>query len=295
MDTYKITLNDKAIESIKKMQEIASAANSAINHEQIRDSLLKASERISQTVRNSFGQNMDLINQSLQRSMSDFAQTIAQYHYTYDIEIMRQSLPEIAKTLSNMQTEQLKALSQIDFGKLNFDLHSKEFDDLVDLAYEATMEDTEDVTVSKEELKETFIESQKEGNIWERINIQLYDGVEKFKKTHFIFYIIMMLLIQHIFFSWFDEAIGKHVIPKVTSIVRELPEKSSEIICHLEQNIEAIILENQNYYYKVSFIDENGIEREGYVAKRNLKMIDKEDDLDEQPTVSGNNPTQNNN
>lgn len=295
MDTYKITLNDKAIESIKKMQEIASAANSAINHEQIRDSLLKASERISQTVRNSFGQNMDLINQSLQRSMSDFAQTIAQYHYTYDIEIMRQSLPEIAKTLSNMQTEQLKALSQIDFGKLNFDLHSKEFDDLVDLAYEATMEDTEDVTVSKEELKETFIESQKEGNIWERINIQLYDGVEKFKKTHFIFYIIIMLLIQHIFFSWFDEAIGKHVIPKVTSIVRELPEKSSEIICHLEQNIEAIILENQNYYYKVSFIDENGIEREGYVAKRNLKMIDKEDDLDEQPTVSGNDPTQNNN
>jgi hypothetical protein len=295
MDTYKITLNDKAIESIKKMQEIASAANSAINHEQIRDSLLKASERISQTVRNSFGQNMDLINQSLQRSMSDFAQTIAQYHYTYDIEIMRQSLLEIAKTLSNMQTEQLKALSQIDFGKLNFDLHSKEFDDLVDLAYEATMEDTEDVTVSKEELKETFIESQKEGNIWERINIQLYDGVEKFKKTHFIFYIIMMLLIQHIFFSWFDEAIGKHVIPKVTSIVRELPEKSSEIICHLEQNIEAIILENQNYYYKVSFIDENGIEREGYVAKRNLKMIDKEDDLDEQPTVSGNDPTQNNN
>lgn len=295
MDTYKITLSDKTIESIKKMQEIASAANSAINHEQIRDSLLKASERISQTVRNSFGQNMDLINQSLQRSMSDFARTIAQYHYTYDIENMRQSLLEIAKTLSNMQTEQLKALSQIDFRKVNFDFHSKEFDDLVDLAYEATMEDTEDVTVSKEELKETFIESQKEGNIWERINIQLYDSVEKFKKTHFIFYIIMMLLMQHIFFSWFDEAIGKHVIPKVTSIVRELPEKSSEIICHLEQNIEAIILENQNYYYKVSFIDENGIERKGYVAKRNLKMIDKEDDLDEQPTVSGNDPTQNNN
>jgi hypothetical protein len=96
------------------------------------------------------------------------------------------------------------------------------------------------------------------------------------------------LLISFIF-------LGKHVIPKVTSIVRELPEKSSEIICHLEQNIEAIILENQNYYYKVSFIDENGIEREGYVAKRNLKMIDKEDDLDEQPTVSGNDPTQNNN
>ncbi len=295
MKTYKITVSDKVIESIKKVQEIASATNSVIYHEQIRESLLKTSERISQTIRNGFGQNMDLTNQSLQCSMRNFAQTIAQYHYTYDIEIMRQSILKIAKTLSNIQTKQLKALSQIDLGKLNFDFYSKEFDDLVDLAYEATMEDTEDVTISKEELKETFIESQKEGNVWERINIQLYDSVEKFKKTHFIFCIIMMILIQHIFFSWFDESIGKQVIPKVTSIVRVLPEKSSEIICHFEQNIEAIILKDQNYYYKVSFIDENGIEREGYVAKRNLKMIDKKDNLDEQPTVSRNDPTQNNN
>ena len=159
---------------------------------------------------------------------------------------------------------------------------------MVDLAYEATTEDTSDVTVSKEELKETFIESQKDDSSWKKFNIQLYDGMEKFKKAHFIFYIIMMFLIQHIFFSWFDETIGKHVIPKTTSIVRELHEKSSEIIYYLKQNIEAIIVENQNYYYKVSFIDENGIEREGFVAKRNLKIIDQDDESDEQPTVSGN-------
>lgn len=78
------------------------------------------------------------------------------------------------------------------------------------------------------------------------------------------------------------------MIPKTTSIVRELPEKGSEIICHLEQSIEAIIMENQNYYYKVSFTDENGIEREGYVAKRNLKIIDPGEVSDKQPTVSGN-------
>lgn len=293
MDTYKITISDKAIESVKKMQEIASAASSAINLEQVRDSLLKMSERISLSVKNNLAQDIDLINQSLQSSLKDFSHTVAQFQSTYDIEIMRQSISEMAKTLSNMQTEQLKAISQIDFKKINFDFHSKEFDDLVDLAYEATTEDTSDVTVSKEELKETFIESQKDDSSWKKFNIQLYDGMEKFKKTHFIFYIIMTLLIQHIFFSWFDETIGKHVIPKTTSIVRELPEKGSEIICHLKQNIEAIIVENQNYYYKVSFIDENGIEREGFVAKRNLKIIDQ--DSDEQPTVSGNDPAQNNN
>ena len=288
MDTYKMTINDKVLESMKKVQEIASAASSAINLEQVRDSLLKMSERISLSVKNNWAQDMDLINPSLQSSLRDFSHTVAQFQSSYDMEIMRQSISEMAKTLSNMQTEQLKALSQIDFRKFNFDFQSKEFDDLVDLDYEATIEDTSDVTISKEELKETFIESQKNDSSWKRFNIQLHDGMEKFKRAHFIFYIIMMFLMQHIFFAWFDETIGKHVIPKATSIVRELPEKGSEIICHLEQSIEAIIVENQNYYYKISFIDENGIEREGYVAKRNLKIIEQEEDSEEQPTVSGN-------
>lgn len=54
-------------------------------------------------------------------------------------------------------------------------------------------------------------------------------------------------------------------------------------------------MENQSYHYKIFFIDENGVEREGFVVKRNLKIIDQEEDSDEQPTVSGNNTTQNNN
>ena len=33
------------------------------------------------------------------------------------------------------------------------------------------------------------------------------------------------------------------------------------------------IIENTNYYYKVTFTDEDGVQREGYVAKRNLKII----------------------
>lgn len=41
----------------------------------------------------------------------------------------------------------------------------------------------------------------------------------------------------------------------------------------LKENIEATIIENTNYYYKVTFTDEDGVQREGYVAKRNLKII----------------------
>ena len=48
-----------------------------------------------------------------------------------------------------------------------------------------------------------------------------------------------------------------------------------------KKNVEAIITENTNYYYKVIYTDEKGEKREGYVAKRNLRVIDnvEEDDL----------------
>ena len=286
MNTYKMEFSDKTIESIKRTLEIISAANTE-SMNRLRDTLQGMSVRLSENVMSNTYQNVEFISKSMQQTLSNFAQAVTR-SYSYEMEGIRQSVIELSKKLSDMQIEQLKTLSQIDFRKINFDFHSKEFDDLIDLAYEATIEDTSGVTVSKEELKETFIESPKDYSSWKKFNIHLSDGMEKFKRAHFIFYIIMMFLMQHIFFAWFDETIGKHVIPKTTSIVRELPEKDSEIICHLEQSIEAIIVENQNYYYKVSFIDENGIEREGYVAKRNLKIIDQKEDSDEQPTVSGN-------
>lgn len=290
MDTNKIAINDKALESIKKMQEIASAASSAINLEQVRDSLLKMSERISLSVKNNWVQDMDLINQSLQTSLRNFSHTVAQFQSIYDMEIMRQSISEMAKTLSNMQTEQLKALSQIDFKQLysQVDCKSKTFDDIVDLAYEATITEVGEVPLSKEELKETIIETKAKGTTWKNFNIQLYDSLDKFKREHCILHIILTVLLVYFFAPWFADEIGKPVMSKTISFVKELPDKGSEIICRLEQNVEAIIIENQNYYYKVYFIDENGIEREGYVAKKNLKIIDPDEDSDEQLTVSGN-------
>lgn len=55
--------------------------------------------------------------------------------------------------------------------------------------------------------------------------------------------------------------------------VKELPRKGAVVIAQLKEGIEAYIAENTNYYYKVTFIDENGVRQEGYVAKRNLKLI----------------------
>lgn len=67
----------------------------------------------------------------------------------------------------------------------------------------------------------------------------------------------------------------------VVSNVKELPQKGAKIVAQLRQNIEATIVENTNYYYKVTFTDENGIQREGYVAKRNLKIVEQPEAEDE--------------
>ena len=66
----------------------------------------------------------------------------------------------------------------------------------------------------------------------------------------------------------------------VVSNVKEFPEKGAKIIGQIHENIEAIIIENTNYYYKVTFTNENGETKEGYVAKRNLKIIEEKTEED---------------
>ena len=72
----------------------------------------------------------------------------------------------------------------------------------------------------------------------------------------------------------------------IESNVKDLPQKGSEIICQINAGVEDIIIENTNYYYKVSFTDENGVKQEGYVAKRNLKLIEhNEEDVEESEEI----------
>ena len=55
--------------------------------------------------------------------------------------------------------------------KINCDFHSKEFDNLVDLAYQATINDATDTDISKDELRESFVELQHHNTPWKDFNI----------------------------------------------------------------------------------------------------------------------------
>lgn len=96
---------------------------------------------------------------------------------------------------------------------------------------------------------------------------------EKVKKYN-IYKLIGLFIINVFILPYLEENVGKPVMTKVESIVKEAPEKGAEIIYRLKDGVQAIIMENTNYYYKVKFTDENGVEREGYVAKKNLKVIE---------------------
>ena len=41
--------------------------------------------------------------------------------------------------------------------------------------------------------------------------------------------------------------------------------------------LEAVIVEDLNYYYKVKIYNEDGEEKEGFVAKKNVEIIDSTD------------------
>lgn len=60
----------------------------------------------------------------------------------------------------------------------------------------------------------------------------------------------------------------------IVSNVKELPEKGAKVICQLKQNVEAIILEIP--FIITSLPDEDGNVREGYIANKNMKLLDEE-------------------
>lgn len=108
------------------------------------------------------------------------------------------------------------------------------------------------------------------------------------KKMKYNIYKFMMLFVVNVFLlPYLQENVGKPVMTKVVSCVKQAPEKGAEIIYRLKDGIQAIITENTNYYYKVKFTDENGVEREEYVAKKNLRVIEEEEGETERKNEDG--------
>ena len=246
------------------------------------------------------------VSESYKQSMESFKEIGRQFSAINMAEEYRRSLDSIqniAKSLMSVSTidttrsiqnlqesmkiftdsviaEQISQLESIDYGKIFSQTLQKNgtLKDAVDAAYESLQEENIQENV---ELETDFASEQE---IQDTINDQMNNPVgfqervanwaeEKYKKYFIV--INFWLLIWGIFIQpYLQENVGLPVMTYVVSNVKELPEKGAKIVAQLKENIEATIIENTNYYYKVTFTDENGIQREGYVAKRNLKIIE---------------------
>ena len=104
---------------------------------------------------------------------------------------------------------------------------------------------------------------------------------EKMKKQYYLV-CLMLSLIGGIFVLPYLQDIGKTVTAWTVAHVKELPSMAGNFIMDLKDGIEAIIIENSPYYYKVSFVDENGEEKEGYVSKRSVRIIEKTEEAEDE-------------
>lgn len=138
---------------------------------------------------------------------------------------------------------------------------------------------------SNEELQEAIIE-QTENPIG--FQERVANWAESKKKKYYIAILVLMFVWNNFIQPYFQEYIGVPVTARTVACVREFPEKASKLITDIKEDIEATIIENVPYYYKITFIDENGEEKEGYVSKRSVKFVApvvETEDVEEQETA----------
>ena len=204
--------------------------------------------------------------------------------------VMAESMNEISKSIA---TEQLRQLQQIDFSTMFADIisESTSFSEILGDAYDVVRDEDEE-NIGKSEL---FTEEEVREALSEQMTnpkgfqARVSEWTEKKKVQFFIAWQLIYFVYANFFQPYFVEKIGMPVTTYVVSNVKELPEKGAKIVGQIQENIEAIIVENTNYYYKITFTDENGETKEGYVAKRNLKIVEnKKEENDNEKAVPSN-------
>lgn len=200
-----------------------------------------------------------------------------------DVSESLKAIEESMKVLSkSLAMEQINQLQQIDFSSIFADIIPRvtSLSDIVDTAYTRVQDELEEECDVNDIFTEEEIQEALQEHVENPIKFQerVANWTEKKINQFFIVYMLLNFLYSNFVQPYFQDNIGKPVMSCVISNVKELPQKGAEVIGQIQENIEAIITENTSYYYKVIFIDENGETKEGYVAKRNLKLIEDESD-----------------
>lgn len=229
--------------------------------------------------------NMSYLSSGLMAdSMISFFQVLVQALERYSKIAVPKSIKAMASALETVSRtiipEQFVKLQQIDYSSIfaNIIPNASTFSDVLETAYaiveDELEEDIDDIDSFTEEEIQEALQEQVEAPA--KFQERVANWTEKKIVQYFIIWQIFNFIWNNFAQPYFQEKVGMPVTAYVVSNVKELPQKGAKIIGQIHENIEAIIIENTNYYYKVTFTDENGKTKEGYVAKRNLKLIEEE-------------------
>lgn len=288
IDTYDIwklvAINSDSYKGLK--QTIESLSKGLLSS--ITESNLSALNQLSETMKeglDKLGNIHTKYDYSVaSKNMANGLSQLANNNLVYNTDAIRNSISNMIEALSGLQTEQLKQITNFDYSKaFSSALYSTDsLREIINIAYTASQEcanesdvqKTEDDLLTAEEAIETICEHISNfSDFIERISTWSQEKIKKF----WILFALANILWDIFILPFLQENIGKPAMATFTCNVKELPEKEATIICQLKENVEAYITENANYYYKVSFTDEDGIKHEGYVAKRNLKIVQQEE------------------
>ena len=272
----------KSVSSLTKSLSKIMKTYSMCSENEIVESIRKTRERYEKMYKFDFSEDQ------LQNSMKKSTELITKAMRMYDqMDVFKasnrvaDSLNAISKSL-NINIEQLRALQKLDYSSIFTDIvtNAASLPDIVEEAYTLIQDelDDENDVFTEEEIQDALKEQMTNSK---NFQVRISEWTEKKKMQFFIIWQLILFIYGNFFQPYFQENIGVPVTAYVVSNVKELPEKGAKIIGKIQKNVEAIITENTNYYYKVIYTDEKGEKREGYVAKRNLRVIDnvEEDDL----------------
>lgn len=276
IDSYK-RLSDSMISSLK----VVSQSYTDIANFEIRD----VTEAMKKMLNTYLNVNMTYVTSGLlTEALSNSLKEMMKPFMLYEMTSISEAISLLSKSMNSMfdgiATDQLRYLSEIDYSTLfaNIVPEATSISQVVKQAYSFSQINIQ----NEQEYDESFTEDEVQEVLQEQISNpegfqrRIASWTEKKKIQFFIVWQVICFLYGNFMQPYFQEKIGIPVTSYIVSNVKEFPQKGANIICKLKEDVTAIIVEDTNYYYKVTFTDEEGIEREGYVAKRNLKMHDDE-------------------
>ncbi len=262
--------------SIRIKADLDKIGNYEINTESIKR-LKETFAEIEKVIASSFNvqatkQSVEILNRVVKDSFSGLSSIFEQYDFEEMVKELRLSFDEMVDAIG---LKQIKTLQSIDFSKIYRDsFYHEKYNEASKMVFEYTESEVEsEESITQEELLEIFNEQMEDKIGWQE---KLYNKSEEFKRKYFVFYKIFIGCLCFIIgeiMSFFAQLGIAYVWGNITSE----PKKDAPVIYYFNQRTEINIIGETDYYYFITYPDNDGNESVGYCEKENVEIISEGD------------------